>query len=454
MQRLCLKAVSVCIGVMLGGLVVLATAPAAHAEDPPQVPQADATSTPPVETSTVPPLYRVEDDRSALRFSGRWRYINHVRSSGLSQRYSSAAGATVSIAFTGTGISVIGQLGPNHGKARIYLDGAATSTVSLYAPTHVNQQRILHLSGLPDGRHTLKLQVMGTREASSTGTYVHVDAFDIEGKVAALGTVPGVRVQNGDARLYRKGSWSTVKYSGAYGGSYARTTSKGAATTIRFTGTDVIWFGRKSASGGKSEVWLDGKRVAIVSQYATATASKRVVWAATGLTNATHDVLIKSLGQADTGGTGARIDLDAFQIRGTVGTALRPTPFSYPWKTYIVIDKSSFKLYWVKNKMLVKTYSIAHGKAETPTPEKIWRIDAKYHTSPGSVYGPRKMRMFKRVSTSSGYRYVFTAYAIHGTNQEWVIGTRASHGCIRMYNKEVLELFPQVPLGTMVVTRQ
>jgi len=118
-----------------------------------------------------------------------------------------------------------------------------------------------------------------------------------------------------------------------------------------------------------------------------------------------------------------------------------------------VIDKSSFKLYWVKNKVLVKAYPIAHGKVNWSTPERVWRIDAKYHTSPGSVYGPRKMRMFKRVATSRGYRYVFTAYAIHGTNQEWVIGTRASHGCIRMYNKDVREPFPQVPMGTMVVTR-
>ena len=58
--------------------------------------------------------------------------------------------------------------------------------------------------------------------------------------------------------------------------------------------------------------------------------------------------------------------------------------------------------------------------------------------------------MFRQVGNS----YVFTAYAIHGTNQEWVIGTKASHGCIRMYNRQVLELYPQVPLGTMVITRK
>ncbi|MDP2182864.1 MAG: cell wall-binding repeat-containing protein [Actinomycetota bacterium] len=123
---------------------------------------------------------------------------------------------------------------------------------------------------------------------------------------------------------------------------------------------------------------------------------------------------------------------------------------SYPASTSIVIDKSDFRLYWVKNDVLVRAYPIAIGRDGMETPPALWKILAKYHTSPTSVYGPRKMRLFRK----SGSRYVYTAYGIHGTNQEWVIGTKASHGCIRMYNKDVLELFPQVPLGTLVQTRQ
>jgi lipoprotein-anchoring transpeptidase ErfK/SrfK len=64
------------------------------------------------------------------------------------------------------------------------------------------------------------------------------------------------------------------------------------------------------------------------------------------------------------------------------------------------------------------------------------------------------MRLFRRYGSAGNYRYSYTAYGIHGTNQEWVIGTKASHGCIRLYNKDIMELFPRVPLGTMVVTRQ
>lgn len=126
----------------------------------------------------------------------------------------------------------------------------------------------------------------------------------------------------------------------------------------------------------------------------------------------------------------------------------------YPASTSIVIDKSDFRLYWVKGDVLIKAYPIAIGRDGMETPVATWKINAKYHTDPTSVYGPRKMRLFRRVVSGDFVKYVYTAYGIHGTNQEWVIGTKASHGCIRMYNHDVLELFPQVPLGTLVQTRQ
>lgn len=40
-------------------------------------------------------------------------------------------------------------------------------------------------------------------------------------------------------------------------------------------------------------------------------------------------------------------------------------------------------------------------------------------------------------------RYIY----IHGTNQEHLLGTKASHGCIRMSNDDVVVLFDLVDLG-------
>ncbi len=41
-------------------------------------------------------------------------------------------------------------------------------------------------------------------------------------------------------------------------------------------------------------------------------------------------------------------------------------------------------------------------------------------------------------------------YRIHGTDAPWTIGTAVSKGCIRLYNQDVLDLYPRVAVGTKV----
>ena len=44
-------------------------------------------------------------------------------------------------------------------------------------------------------------------------------------------------------------------------------------------------------------------------------------------------------------------------------------------------------------------------------------------------------------------RYIY----IHGTSEEGLLGKPASHGCIRMKNKEVMELYEKIKIGTLVL---
>jgi len=44
-------------------------------------------------------------------------------------------------------------------------------------------------------------------------------------------------------------------------------------------------------------------------------------------------------------------------------------------------------------------------------------------------------------------RYIY----IHGTSEEGRLGTPASHGCIRMKNKEVIDLYKAIEVGTLVL---
>jgi lipoprotein-anchoring transpeptidase ErfK/SrfK len=43
-----------------------------------------------------------------------------------------------------------------------------------------------------------------------------------------------------------------------------------------------------------------------------------------------------------------------------------------------------------------------------------------------------------------------SSYRIHGTDAPWTIGTAASKGCIRMYNQDVLDLYPRAQIGAKV----
>jgi L,D-transpeptidase ErfK/SrfK len=51
-------------------------------------------------------------------------------------------------------------------------------------------------------------------------------------------------------------------------------------------------------------------------------------------------------------------------------------------------------------------------------------------------------------------KYAFTldwpSYLIHGTNQPYGVGLRASHGCIRLYPEDIAQLFDLIPVGTKV----
>ena len=47
-------------------------------------------------------------------------------------------------------------------------------------------------------------------------------------------------------------------------------------------------------------------------------------------------------------------------------------------------------------------------------------------------------------------RYVY----IHGTPAETTLGVPGSHGCVRMANADMVELFDRVPVGTPVVIRE
>jgi lipoprotein-anchoring transpeptidase ErfK/SrfK len=120
-----------------------------------------------------------------------------------------------------------------------------------------------------------------------------------------------------------------------------------------------------------------------------------------------------------------------------------------PWK--ILVRLRSHRLVVTRADRVIRTFPIAVGKQSTPTPTgEFFITELLKQPDPGGVYGPDAFG-------TSAYSDVLRHFGggngqigIHGTDQPWVIGTSASHGCIRLYNRDVLWLSQRIPLGTPV----
>jgi hypothetical protein len=106
----------------------------------------------------------------------------------------------------------------------------------------------------------------------------------------------------------------------------------------------------------------------------------------------------------------------------------------------VLVDISEEELYLIdtKNNKIIKTYKIADGKASTPSPIGTWEVVSLSRSN--GCFGSRWI----------GLNVPWGSYAIHGTNIPGSIGSKASHGCIRMLNKHVEELYEYMELGTIV----
>jgi lipoprotein-anchoring transpeptidase ErfK/SrfK len=116
----------------------------------------------------------------------------------------------------------------------------------------------------------------------------------------------------------------------------------------------------------------------------------------------------------------------------------------------ILVSIPDRKLAVLEDDQVVKIYRTAVGAPKSPSPAGSFTIvtqipDPTWYTK-GRVVPPGK-------SNPLGTRWLGLSkkgYGIHGTNAPGSIGRNASHGCIRMRNHDVEELFEIVAVGDVV----
>jgi hypothetical protein len=127
----------------------------------------------------LPVWTRVEQKGTGVAYSGwSWSTFSSSCASGGSYRASRTAGNSVTFVFTGIGVRWISVLNSTLGKAEVFVDGVDRGAFDLYAPTKTCQVVEFEMTGLTAGSHSLRVKVLGTKNASASSAWVVVDAFE------------------------------------------------------------------------------------------------------------------------------------------------------------------------------------------------------------------------------------------------------------------------------------
>ncbi|MFM1694669.1 L,D-transpeptidase family protein [Aeromonas salmonicida] len=131
----------------------------------------------------------------------------------------------------------------------------------------------------------------------------------------------------------------------------------------------------------------------------------------------------------------------------------------------IVLNVAEMRLYYYpKGKKVVEVLPIGIGQLGTDTPEN-W-VTSVQRKKAGPTWTPTPKMHAEYAARGESLPAVWPAgpdnpmglfalyigkmYAIHGTNAQFGIGLRVSHGCVRLRNEDIEYLFKQIPVGTRV----
>jgi hypothetical protein len=123
-------------------------------------------------------------DQNAWAFRGKWRTLETKygeQQSVKQSMFAENAGDELEIAFNGTGISLVGNLFQDGGKADVYIDGALHRSIDTFY-NFANQQHvesIWHILNLRPGDHTVRIVVKGEKRPESSGTRVYITSATI-----------------------------------------------------------------------------------------------------------------------------------------------------------------------------------------------------------------------------------------------------------------------------------
>jgi len=167
--------------------------------------------------------------------------------------------------------------------------------------------------------------------------------------------------------------------------------------------------------------------------------------------------IVTTLLICNTGQVGAEPGLPAAPAVFQAGTSLSTMQIGSVLgnTTHLVVRRSYSRVYVYRGGTLQASYAIAVGKPGWETPTGTYRVFSK-EVNPVFKSFRSGQEIPPGPDNPLGVRWIgiwtdgHTQLGFHGTNEEELIGQAVSHGCIRMLNRDVADLYNQVDVGTVV----
>lgn len=122
----------------------------------------------------------LRDNDSSIGYYGNWTTVENANYANFTAQRSATSGSMMLFDFTGDEVKIIGTKGPTMGKMDVFLDGVLSQAdVDLYNSSYQYQQTLYHAaSGVTFGDHSVRVDVKGTKNVSSSGSNVDIDGIE------------------------------------------------------------------------------------------------------------------------------------------------------------------------------------------------------------------------------------------------------------------------------------
>jgi DNA-binding protein YbaB len=260
--------------------------------------------------SAAPPAVGVgtyQDTSSSVNFSGSWTSWANTAHSGGSVKHSNVTGASASLTFTGSALTLVYVAQSNTGIATVSIDGTPVDQLDTYSAAQAFQrQRTYTMSA---GTHTVSVAVSGNKNASSSATYVVFDAFIVSTAPPAVGVGT---YQDTSNSVNFNGTWTSWANAAHSDGSVKHSNVTGASAGLTFTGSSLTLVYVAQSNTGIATVSIDGTPVDQLDTYSGAQAFQRQKTYST--TAGTHTVTVSVSGNKNASSSATYIVFDAFVV--------------------------------------------------------------------------------------------------------------------------------------------